>query len=1175
MVINKKQVLTLISIFLIVLSIILIVFAGASSNAFKYVFFASPNSENSGFYQLSNSSFPESAVASNTIASGVLDNDVCWNEPEGIFMTQNLTNLNNVRIDVNGTWNMSMQFDCSTALATANVDWFLFKQNGTGNFSLSPVVSSVGDLCGTTNVVAVNQSDVLASSNSSLRKGERIFIKTCIHNTGVASADINYDFNISSTSYVYIPQNPQYEDIFLSSCGNINSAGIYTLNSNVNSSGTCFNINSASVTLNCAGYFINYSTASTLGYGVNNSGFNDFKLQNCRIYEGNATTNNKHATYIKSSTNSTLYNNTIYTEGSGSYGIYLNNSLKINATSNFIRTINGMANAIYGLNTNQSNFFENNLTTFGTQSNGFATDGGNNNTLYLNNITISGTNAHGVNLQLEPSYYNNVTKNVIKTFGSSSSRGINTNPVNNSVFNYNNITTVDGTGLYPAFGSSNEFYYNSINMTSTSTDDALFTSASEIGDKIIGNNFYSTASSNTGINIASGFRNNISYNNMNIVGTVTTMNDADDYASFNIFTGTGGGVNLNGARTLFESNIISVSGNGITITNSNSNIININNITSSGGIGISIIGTSKNNLFLNNNITSPTNYEIKDATTLVIVNTLKYNTSLVDLNLVDTSAKNLSANLSIDTKNSKGLGLGINILLSNNSAFLNASDISTGLLNQTANITFYTVSYASNNDFTIKLSDSSTCPSGICTKINFNPVMFTVSGFDFKYNTSYGINQLPILINLFANQTSIVQNQYINFTSLIIQGDNSLSSFIFSYDNGTNTFYNSTARLISSSPANISIIQQITAQAGATVNWLFYANDSFNNWNVSATKTFTTIDNIPPTSRDAKKNQTTIYNNQYIFFEANWTDNIKLSSYIFSIDNGTGTYENQSSKLFYTGGINNVSNATFQITAPSGATVNWVFYANDSINNWNVTSTQTFIVSSSTSTESETANTGIVGSSGSGSNSYSGSKTEFIISLEGIGGLPTVLEINNGVIKSIKIIPIKDVKGSIATNIKEKPENIPQASLRDYNYVQIEVGKELNENLKELYIEFIVKKSWISDKNINKDKISMFEFKDGNWVELETTKTGEDAENFIYTSKTTKFSLFAIGGKEFNKESKEKINEDIKKLPDENIIIDKIKSNFKTINLFEILGIIFLIGFLNFIVIVFERKRRK
>ena len=106
-------------------------------------------------------------------------------------------------------------------------------------------------------------------------------------------------------------------------------------------------------------------------------------------------------------------------------------------------------------------------------------------------------------------------------------------------------------------------------------------------------------------------------------------------------------------------------------------------------------------------------------------------------------------------------------------------------------------------------------------------------------------------------------------------------------------------------------------------------------WNV------TVVDTIPPGSSNPQKNVTTVYQNDWVTFNATWTDNYNLSGYIFST-NQSDEWINSSFVSFY-GTLNYSYNITKVIT-PEAATFYWKFYANDSSGNWNETMLQSFAV---------------------------------------------------------------------------------------------------------------------------------------------------------------------------------------------------------------------------------------
>ncbi|MCK5062456.1 MAG: hypothetical protein KAR23_00865, partial [Candidatus Aenigmarchaeota archaeon] len=143
------------------------------------------------------------------------------------------------------------------------------------------------------------------------------------------------------------------------------------LTQNVSSDGTCFTIAANNITLDGAGYTINYSKVST-GYAINNSdGYNFTTIKNATIVQG-GTSSNSLAIYFVGSGNGTIANNTFTTSASGAMGIYLSSSSTNNISNNTF-TISG-SNA-HGIICNSSS---------------------NSNILTNNTIATSNTNAYGI-----------------------------------------------------------------------------------------------------------------------------------------------------------------------------------------------------------------------------------------------------------------------------------------------------------------------------------------------------------------------------------------------------------------------------------------------------------------------------------------------------------------------------------------------------------------------------------------------------------------------------------------------------------------------------------------------------------------------------------------------------------------------------------------------------------
>ena len=265
----------------------------------------------------------------------------------------------------------------------------------------------------------------------------------------------------------------------ISSCQNLNSANtVYTLTQNVSSSGTCFNVIMNNVTLDCQGYIISGNGA---GYGINSSGYSVITIKSCIVQ------NFTSGIYFSSSTNNTVYNNTIFNMngikgtdsgdstpgGSGGVGsgIYLSSTNSSNISSNIISSITG------GKGGNGGGQFMGYVAGSGGISAGIYLTSSNNNTLSSNNFSSitggqGGTNAesggaggNGAGIYLASSKNNILSLNnaslvnggvggiVYYTGTGGKGSGIYiTSSINNTI-NANNISTING-GIGSA-GASN------------------------------------------------------------------------------------------------------------------------------------------------------------------------------------------------------------------------------------------------------------------------------------------------------------------------------------------------------------------------------------------------------------------------------------------------------------------------------------------------------------------------------------------------------------------------------------------------------------------------------------------------------------------------------------------------------------------------------------------------
>ncbi len=293
--------------------------------------------------------------------------------------------------------------------------------------------------------------------------------------------------------------------IYISSsqCGLLTSDT--TLINDVSSVGTCFTIGANDIFLDCAYHNINYSSGSDIGWGVNNTGFDNILIQNCNFYEQNSSTNESHAVYFTTSNNSTIYNNNFTMIGKHSYAINFNNSPNATISNNKITTSNQYAHGIFFNRSSDNNFIGNTIVS--STYTGYA--------MYLIDTSLS-----------------NLTSNIITTSGSASNRGV----VLDGISSYNNIsqnnittTAYGGWAIKLSIDSNFTTIGDNIINTDGYNGHALYVQSSlnNINDNLIDVD----GDSADGVWILSGSNQNITGNNISIAGDnrgILFSNDVDD-----------------------------------------------------------------------------------------------------------------------------------------------------------------------------------------------------------------------------------------------------------------------------------------------------------------------------------------------------------------------------------------------------------------------------------------------------------------------------------------------------------------------------------------------------------------------------------------------------------------------------------------------------------------------
>jgi len=218
------------------------------------------------------------------------------------------------------------------------------------------------------------------------------------------------------------------------------------------------------------------------------------------------------------------------------------------------------------------------------------------------------------------------------------------------------------------------------------------------------------------------------------------------------------------------------------------------------------------------------------------------------------------------------------------------------------------------------LHDVSVYANDTNTNEGFNVVYFIVDTQAPKYSDNFTDNTIVGQITVF---------------NLIWTDNIWLSGYIFSTNN-SGTWSNSSWASFTGTENASWDVATLNDTAGALVQWMFYANDTGDNWNTSEIYDLITTPDTAP--RYSNQNVNTTLAGQPCNFTLDWTDDVGLFGYTFSTNN-TGTWENAS---FVPWGLTPISSTSWNVTilnSTSDTLVGWKFYAKDTSDNWNVSDT--------------------------------------------------------------------------------------------------------------------------------------------------------------------------------------------------------------------------------------------
>ena len=292
--------------------------------------------------------------------------------------------------------------------------------------------------------------------------------------------------------------------LLLSACQTISTSGLFELNQNVSSGGTCFIIAVDDVTLDCRGFLINYSQ-SVEGYGVyvnrNNS-----TVQNCKINQG-STSSSSTGVYINNPSftfaNHTIKNNVIDTKGSIASGIYFLQVQESKIFSNKISTSASDGDGVHLQQSSKNNVSNNSIRVSENSKGIYVIFIANDNIISENTINATGFASTGIDIS--SAERNIVTNNIFKASGTNALGIVIFSADNNTISNntvYSNrsfaieVQSSDNNVIYNNLlnGSSNPV--SIIGTSSNKWNTTLTAGTNIIGGSNIGGNYYTNSTGN-------------------------------------------------------------------------------------------------------------------------------------------------------------------------------------------------------------------------------------------------------------------------------------------------------------------------------------------------------------------------------------------------------------------------------------------------------------------------------------------------------------------------------------------------------------------------------------------------------------------------------------------------------------------------------------------------------
>jgi len=298
-------------------------------------------------------------IVSDTSTSTFIDNNISTDDinDHGLIINGTLSQDNvfyNLRIDIDAdeTGDTALAINHSNNVANSLIYNNTF---GLINWSSKTNLTVVGDLIlgeqifQAQNLSGLSDNQNLQQLNSSAKieiRNLTYAVKPHLLKNGVRCDDTDFcNITYNSGSGILFANISSFSNystrnqVNLTECWDLELAGqTYKLINSLTSTGTCISILNENITLDCQGFYLNYSTSGAAGdMGINNTGGHDnVTIKNCPITSkaGGLGPSDRWSIHFRGVSNSTIFNNTITSNTCAGYTLLLDNSSDNNISRN-------------------------------------------------------------------------------------------------------------------------------------------------------------------------------------------------------------------------------------------------------------------------------------------------------------------------------------------------------------------------------------------------------------------------------------------------------------------------------------------------------------------------------------------------------------------------------------------------------------------------------------------------------------------------------------------------------------------------------------------------------------------------------------------------------------------------------------------------------------------------